>query len=84
MKVKLIIVGIISEQHVASFRTLSEALHCGSLLSASTEDENLIYYVEFTEKGKKVRLLVDSFIRRLPFLNKITKELLENYYNKSV
>lgn len=83
MKAKLLIIGSISEQQVATFRTLSEAIHCGSLLQASTEDESLSYYVEFKDKGINRRAMVDSFTRRLPFLNKQTQNDLKEYYSKS-
>lgn len=80
MKAKLFIVGLVSEEHIASFKSKSEAFHCGSLLQASTEDKNLHYYVEFKEKGMNKRQMVDSFTRRLPFLNKETTKALENHY----
>ncbi len=81
LKFKLLIVGVVSEQHVASFRTASEAFHSGSLLQASTEDTNLHYYVEFREKGALKRQAVDRFARRLPFLNKQTTDDLKQYYS---
>ncbi|MEO6304804.1 MAG: hypothetical protein ABIP51_16710 [Bacteroidia bacterium] len=79
MKAKLLIVGLISEQLVATFKTPSEAFHCGSLLQASTEDKNLIYYVEYKKKREKV----DSFLQRLPFLNKQTQLILKTHYNSN-
>lgn len=82
MKSNLIIVGKISEQKVATFRTASEAFHCGSLLQASTNDESITYYVEYKEKGVYKRQMVDSFTRRLPFLNQQTQIALQNYYSK--
>jgi hypothetical protein len=82
MKAKLLIIGSISEQQVATFRTLNEAIHCGSLLQASTEDDSLSYYVEFKEKRVTRRTMVDSFTRRLPFLNKTTQNELKQYYCK--
>ena len=81
MKAKLLIIGSISEQQVATFRTVSEAIHCGSLLQASTEDESLSYYVEFKDKGINRRTMVDNFTRRLPFLNKQTQSDLKKYYS---
>ncbi len=80
MKSKIIIVGKISEEVVASFRSSSEAFHCASLLQASTEDKNLMYYVEYKEKGITKRQMVDCFTRRLPFLNKATQSNIKNYY----
>ena len=80
MKAKLLIVGKVSEQHVASFRSPAEAFHCGSLLEASTEDPNLMYYVEYRDRGTLKRQPVDSFTQRLPFLNKETQEKLKQYY----
>jgi hypothetical protein len=78
MKSKLFICGKVSEQLVATFRTEAEAFACGSLLQSCTEDENLLYYVEY--KGN--RTMVDSFIRRLPFLNKATQQNIKNYFNE--
>ena len=81
MKFTLLIVGNISEQIVAKFRSQSEAFHCGSLLQASTNDENQIYYVESKLKGQSKRQQVDRFTHRLPFLNDSTKQDLQQYYN---
>ena len=81
MKSNLIIVGKVSKQKVATFRTTSEAFHCGSLLQASTNDENISYYVEYKDKGINKRQAVDSFTRRLPFLNQQTQQALKNYYS---
>jgi hypothetical protein len=76
MKAKLIIGGDSWRQTVATFYSTIEALQCGSLLQASTEDKNLKYHVEI---GKK-KFEIDPFVKRIPFLNKQTKADLKNYF----
>ncbi len=77
MKAKIIIVGQISEQLVATFTSPADAHTAAAMLQACTEDENLIYYVEY--KGR--RQAADSLSRRLPFLSKHDTHNCKLYFN---
>ena len=75
----LLLVTPTQEIKVATFKSVSEAFRCGSLLQCSTEDDRMIYYVEFKEKGVNRRSMCEDFLKTIQFLNSATKSNLTNY-----